>query len=366
MSHVRSRLRSVLTALILLVISSAVSAQTSKGFIVGNVTDPNGAAVAGATVRITNPATGATRETTTQEDGAYRFDAVDPGTYNVEVGSAGFRTTTRSGVIVAAAQTTDAAIQLEIGAATESVTVLATNPIELQSADGARVNTLDQRQITDLPVPALNPVNLVFTLPGVVDPGPLAGGFVQGTEFSVNGLRARSNSQLIDGLENNDNSVAGQFYQPVLRDGYDEVTVLQSDYSAEFGRAGGAVVNVITRRGTNDFHGSIYDVINNRAITSLGGDPTVMSPCADTVMVSSLGLLQVLTDPRTNVAQCLQAILTAELTDNDGWRMLINLAEELGHADLASEFHAALTNEETHLASVRGWLEELVLAQAQA
>ena len=104
----------------------------------------------------------------------------------------------------------------------------------------------------------------------------------------------------------------------------------------------------------------------NRAITSLGGDPTVMSPCADTVMVSSLGLLQVLTDPRTNVAQCLQAILTAELTDNDGWRMLINLAEELGHDDLASEFHAALTNEETHLASVRGWLEELVLAQARA
>jgi hypothetical protein len=258
----------MLTALILLVISPAVSAQTSKGFIVGNVTDPNGAAVAGATVRITNPATGATRETTSQSDGAYRFDAVDPGTYNIEVGAGGFRTTTRSGVIVAAAQTTDAAIQLEIGAASEAVTVLATNPIEIQSADGTRVNTLDQRQITDLPVPALNPVNLVFTLPGVVDPGPLAGGFVQGTEFSVNGLRARSNSQLIDGLENNDNSVAGQFYQPVLRDGYDEVTVLQSDYSAEFGRAGGAVVNVITRRGTNDFHGSVYDVINNSAFNS--------------------------------------------------------------------------------------------------
>ena len=104
----------------------------------------------------------------------------------------------------------------------------------------------------------------------------------------------------------------------------------------------------------------------NRAITSLGGDPTVMSPCADTVMVSSLGLLQVLTDPRTNVAQCLQAILTAELTDNDGWQMLIRLTGELGHDDLASEFQIALTNEQTHLVSVRGWLEELVLAQARA
>lgn len=104
----------------------------------------------------------------------------------------------------------------------------------------------------------------------------------------------------------------------------------------------------------------------HRAITSLGGDPTVMSPCADTVMVASLGLLQVLTDPRTNVAQCLQAILTAELTDNDGWQMLINLAEELGHADMATEFRTALANEEKHLAAVRGWLEEQVMAQAQA
>ena len=104
----------------------------------------------------------------------------------------------------------------------------------------------------------------------------------------------------------------------------------------------------------------------NRAVTALGGDPTVQSPCADTVQVASLGLLQVLTDPRTSVPQCLQAILTAELTDNDGWQLLINLAEELGHAEMAAEFQTALASEETHLASVRGWLEEHVLAQAQA
>jgi rubrerythrin len=104
----------------------------------------------------------------------------------------------------------------------------------------------------------------------------------------------------------------------------------------------------------------------NRSITALGGDPTVQGPCADTVQVASLGLLQVLTDPRTSVAQCLQAILTAELTDNDGWQMLSNLAGELGHAEMAAEFQTALDSEETHLASVRGWLEEQVLAQAQA
>jgi bacterioferritin (cytochrome b1) len=104
----------------------------------------------------------------------------------------------------------------------------------------------------------------------------------------------------------------------------------------------------------------------NKAVTALGGDPTVQSPCADVAAVSSLGLLQVLTDPRTSVPQCLQAILTAELTDNDGWRMLIDLAATLGHEELAADFEKALENEEEHLVSVRDWLSEEVLKQAQA
>jgi outer membrane receptor protein involved in Fe transport len=252
---------SACTILLLLVLVPTAVGQTSKGFVVGNVTDPNGASVASATVKATNTATGVTRETTSQEDGSYRFDAVDPGTYKVEVSAAGFKSAARD-VVVAAAQTAEASFPLEIGNPSEVVTVTSGgSAVELQTQDGARVSTLETRQITELPIQGLNPVNLVFTLPGVVDPGPLAGGFVQGTEFSVNGLRARANNQLVDGLDNNDNSITGQFYQPVLRDGYNEVTVLNSDYSSEYGRAGGAVVNVITRSGTNEFHGSVYDVI---------------------------------------------------------------------------------------------------------
>ena len=102
-----------------------------------------------------------------------------------------------------------------------------------------------------------------------------------------------------------------------------------------------------------------------RVVIDLGGDPTVQSPSADVAAVASLGILQVLTDPRTSVTQCLQALLTAELTDNDGWQLLITLAETLGYSDMVTEFQAALENEESHLQNVRSWLSTRTLAEAQ-
>lgn len=266
-----TRSGSTLIALVLMCLSLSLSAfaQTSKGFVTGNITDPNGAAITGAEIKITNNTTGVSRETVSSTDGNFRIDAVDPGSYKMVVVQSGFKTVTRDNVIVTSAQTTEVHLQLEVGEQMEVVNVTSGADVILQTQDGARTNTLSKREITDLPTPALNPESIVFTLPGVVDPGPLAGGFVQGTEFSVNGLRARANNQLIDGLDNNDNSIAGQSYIPILRDGYSEVAVLQSDYSPEFGRAGGAVVNIVTRSGSNDFHGSAYDVINNSSFNSL-------------------------------------------------------------------------------------------------
>jgi hypothetical protein len=253
----------------ILALTSSAFAQTSKGFFVGNIADQAGAVVSGATIKITNASTGVARVTTSTDDGSFRFDAIDPGTYRIEISQSGFKTIMRDGLIVSAAQTTTANFLLEVGTQTEMVTVTNGSDVILQSQDGARVNTLSKREITDLPTPGLDPANIVFTLPGVIDPGPLAGGFVQGPEFSVNGLRARANNQLIDGLDNNDNSISGQSYIPILRDGYNQVAVLSSDYSAEFGRAGGAVVNIVTRSGANEFHGSAYDIINNSAFNSL-------------------------------------------------------------------------------------------------
>ena len=103
----------------------------------------------------------------------------------------------------------------------------------------------------------------------------------------------------------------------------------------------------------------------NNAITEIGGDPTVQSPCADVIGVTSLGLVQILTDPRSSLPQCLQAMLTAELTDNDGWQLLIKLADNLGFDDMKAEFETALAHEEEHLQNVRNWLSECVLESAQ-
>ncbi|PYP84467.1 MAG: hypothetical protein DMF61_19875 [Blastocatellia bacterium AA13] len=258
----------LISASVLPVFRATTFAQSSKGVLVGTVKDPTGAVVAGATVKVTNSATGVSRETATT-DGGYRLEALDPGTYRLDVMADGFKKAARENIVVEAAQTGTIDFALEVGAQSEVVNIVGEGAVTLQKQDGARTNTLEQRQIVDLPIAGLNPVGLVFTLPGVTNPGVLAGGFVQGTEFNINGLRARSNNQLIDGTDNNDNSITGQQLQPVLRDGFREVAVLGGDNSAEYGRAGGAVINVVTRSGSNQYHGSVYDVIDTSALASL-------------------------------------------------------------------------------------------------
>lgn len=103
----------------------------------------------------------------------------------------------------------------------------------------------------------------------------------------------------------------------------------------------------------------------NKTIIELGGDPTVESPSADLAGVASLGIMQILTDPRSSITQCLQAMLIAELTDNAGWELLIQLADNLGFQEIKTKFELALQNEEEHLENVRSWLSECVLDGAQ-
>ena len=103
----------------------------------------------------------------------------------------------------------------------------------------------------------------------------------------------------------------------------------------------------------------------NETIEELGGDPTIESPSADIAAVASMGIMQVLTDPRSSVPQCLHVLLTAELTDNAGWELLIELASNLGYDDMREKFETALTHEEEHLQNVRDWVSDCVLDKAQ-
>ena len=103
----------------------------------------------------------------------------------------------------------------------------------------------------------------------------------------------------------------------------------------------------------------------NEAIEELGGDPTVESPSADIAAVASMGIMQVLTDPRSSVPQCLQVLLTAELTDNAGWELLIELASNLGYDEMREQFETALAHEEEHLQNVRDWLSDSVMEKAR-
>lgn len=96
------------------------------------------------------------------------------------------------------------------------------------------------------------------------------------------------------------------------------------------------------------------------AMVKMGGDPTAQTPCADVTATASMGIIQVVTDPRTTLAQCLNAMLTAELTDNAGWELLVQLAEDAGESELAGRFLGALAQEQEHLAIVKGWLTVLV------
>lgn len=249
-------------------------AQTSRGTVTGTISDTTGAVISGANVSLTNTQTGIDRSTTTNGEGVYRFDAVDPGDYSLKVSATGFGEVTKTNVEVKANQISEVGATVAPAGQQVTVDVTTESGALLQTEAPVRGGNIDTRQITELPVSGRNPVALALTLPGVASNRY---GFGVGT-FSVNGSRGRSNNFLIDGTENNDISVAGQAFQITNPDAIQEVSVQTSNYDAEFGRAGGAVVNVITKSGTNGFHGTasyLLDSTRDDAITNTQALDTV-------------------------------------------------------------------------------------------
>ena len=244
-------------------------AQTSRGTVTGSVTDPNGAVIPGAEVQLKNTATNQIRTAATNDSGLFRFEAVDLAVYDVSIRAKGFKTVTNTGVLVQANRASTIDTQLELGTAEIVVDVSAVGGELLQTSEPVRGGNFSSLQVTTLPSTNLNPYDLARLLPGVATATGSGASFGNASQFSVNGARPRGNNYLIDGTENNDISITGPANQINNEDAIAEVSVQTGLYSAEFGRAGGGVFNLITKSGTNDFHGTAKWLILSQRFNAL-------------------------------------------------------------------------------------------------
>ncbi|HUZ95592.1 MAG TPA: carboxypeptidase-like regulatory domain-containing protein [Edaphobacter sp.] len=248
------RLASMCTALLALAAMAGVGfAQT--GSVTGQVFDPAGAVVSNATVIATSGSTGLTRKAITTSAGLYNFAALPPSIYTVSVSAPGFQTLARGNVVLNIAATLPLNFTLSVAGATTSVDVqdVATAPVETDSFQLSTV--VDARQINDLPLILRDPYQLVLLAPGVVTATNNVGG------FSVNGQRDRNNNFMLDGADNNDTSVPGGQggISAANPDSTQEFRVITNNFDAEFGRNTGAIIDVVTRGGSNAIHGSVYE-----------------------------------------------------------------------------------------------------------
>src|SRR5437763_1994276 len=252
--------------LVLFAFLSTAIAQTSRGTLSGTVTDTSGAVVTNATVTIKQTTTGVTRQSTTNAAGFYRFDAVDLGQYIMSVQAAGFGQEDKTGIEVQAARTSNVNFSLKIGAAKEVVTVEASGyEVALQTSEQVRGANFSTVPIENLPLAGLDSLTLTQLAPGVTLANSNSINQNGTLNFSVNGQRPRGNNFMIDGVENNDISVTGPAFTITNTDAVQEVSIQTSNFTSEFGRAGGAVFNQVTKSGSNGIHGPANWTYTGRA-----------------------------------------------------------------------------------------------------
>jgi hypothetical protein len=230
-------------------------AQASTGVLKGTVADANGAVIGGATVEAVNDATGEKRTTTSADNGTFTITNLPVATYTVTASASGFAPATKKEVKTSVSFTTDIQLNLAVAGATASVTVTS-NDVQTQvnNTDQQLSTLIDNKKIMDLPLLSRDPNGLILLAPGVSQTQTSLGG------FSVNGQRERNNNFLVDGIDNNDADVpgiAGGAATPNI-DATQEFRVITSNFNAEFGRNTGAIINVATKNGTNEFHGGGY------------------------------------------------------------------------------------------------------------
>ncbi len=249
-------------------------AQTSKGILAGVVRDQTGAILPGAKIVITSELTGEVRSTTSNADGSYRLEAVNPSTYSLHIEASGFSAIDVKGLKVQPSVVTSYDAVLQPGQVNTTVNVEAnSNSINLDN--GSLSTSIGTTELQKVPIFSLNPVELVSTVAGAqyINQASLNLGGTGGQyeQVEVNGARPRANNYLLDGQDINDIGLNGQAFQPQIPDMFEAVTTYTNSAPAEFGRAGGAVVNMTTRGGTNQYHGEAFELYSGSGLNSVDG-----------------------------------------------------------------------------------------------
>ncbi len=234
-----------------LLLAVAALAQTETGQITGTVFDRTGAAIPNASVAAKNVANGAMRATTSTSAGMYVLSNLSPGDYEMTIGAAGFATQKRQ-VKVEVGAKVGVDPRLEVGNTSTTVEVAAT-AVQVNTESQTIGSTISTQSVMELPSVNRDPYALVATVPNISPNDPDG----RGVGYAINGMRSASTNIMLDGVANNDEFGAG-IGQAVPMDSVQEYSVLTSGYTAEVGRASGGVVNVVTKSGSNDFHGSAY------------------------------------------------------------------------------------------------------------
>jgi len=259
-----------------LLISSSLLAQTFRGTILGTVTDPQGAVVAGAKVTVRNVNTGLERTTQTSSDGSYSVPELPTGTYTVTVTQSGFQTSSITNIAVDVAAEKRVDVMLKAGQVSETVEVSGETLPIVETTTDTLGGQFEEKQIVDLPINGRDYTKILIMVPGAAGE-PNGGGDSPGSYglFSADGSRGRANNFLLDGTDMNDGyrnlpaiNQGGVFGTPgtvLPLDAVAELKVL-SNFEAEYGRNSGAVVNIVTQSGTNNVHGTAYEDFRNAVL----------------------------------------------------------------------------------------------------
>lgn len=233
--------------------------QSTNGQITGTITDPSGGVLPATELQATNTKTGVSYKTTTNGNGVYTIPFVPPGEYVLQVSSSGFNTLRRSGVVVQVSQTLDLDLQLAPGSVDQTVSVDAAPPaIDTQASSVATV--IDNQKVTQLPLNGRNVYSLQALVPGAAPDNT--------GRIRFNGIRARGNEVLIDGVSQVPPETRSDPVSPPPIDSIDEFRVATSGYTAEFGSAAGGLVNIATKSGTNSVHGTAWEFLRNDVLNT--------------------------------------------------------------------------------------------------